>query len=71
MSHSVLLLILCHVIMLQRKYAFERSDIPLGENYVLKINYPFKVYFLKPVNQISNLVIFRMSMVYVLFSFFL
>ncbi|KAK9163384.1 hypothetical protein Syun_004286 [Stephania yunnanensis] len=26
----------------KRGYAFERSDIPLGENYVLKINYPFK-----------------------------
>ncbi|XP_075654619.1 DNA polymerase alpha catalytic subunit [Castanea sativa] len=26
----------------KRKYAFERSDIPMGENYVLKINYPFK-----------------------------
>ncbi|XP_008241474.1 PREDICTED: DNA polymerase alpha catalytic subunit [Prunus mume] len=26
----------------KRKYAFERSDIPAGENYVLKINYPFK-----------------------------
>ncbi|XP_062101961.1 DNA polymerase alpha catalytic subunit [Humulus lupulus] len=26
----------------KRKYAFERSDIPVGENYVLKINYPFK-----------------------------
>ncbi|GMY11780.1 DNA polymerase alpha catalytic subunit [Fagus crenata] len=26
----------------KRKYAFEQSDIPLGENYVLKINYPFK-----------------------------
>ncbi|KAL5560379.1 hypothetical protein UlMin_036590, partial [Ulmus minor] len=25
-----------------RKYAFERSDIPAGENYVLKISYPFK-----------------------------
>lgn len=28
--------------MVKRRYAFERSDIPLGENYVLKINYPFK-----------------------------
>lgn len=28
---------------IQRNYAFERSDIPLGENYALKINYPFKV----------------------------
>ncbi|EOX91455.1 DNA polymerase alpha catalytic subunit isoform 1 [Theobroma cacao] len=26
----------------KRRYAFERSDIPVGENYVLKINYPFK-----------------------------
>ncbi|KAK9096970.1 hypothetical protein Sjap_022467 [Stephania japonica] len=26
----------------KRGYAFERSDIPIGENYVLKINYPFK-----------------------------
>ncbi|KAF2295279.1 hypothetical protein GH714_032416 [Hevea brasiliensis] len=26
----------------KRRYAFERSDIPTGENYVLKINYPFK-----------------------------
>ncbi|XP_024931872.2 DNA polymerase alpha catalytic subunit isoform X1 [Ziziphus jujuba] len=26
----------------KRNYAFERSDIPVGENYVLKINYPFK-----------------------------
>ncbi|TQD92714.1 hypothetical protein C1H46_021707 [Malus baccata] len=26
----------------KRNYAFERSDIPAGENYVLKINYPFK-----------------------------
>ncbi|XAR73998.1 DNA-directed DNA polymerase [Bertholletia excelsa] len=26
----------------KRSYAFERTDIPLGENYVLKINYPFK-----------------------------
>ncbi|GAU26038.1 hypothetical protein TSUD_224990 [Trifolium subterraneum] len=26
----------------KRKYAFERSDIPAGENYVVKINYPFK-----------------------------
>ncbi|KAE7999625.1 hypothetical protein FH972_004033 [Carpinus fangiana] len=26
----------------KRRYAFERSDVPLGENYVLKINYPFK-----------------------------
>ncbi|GMH25198.1 hypothetical protein Nepgr_027041 [Nepenthes gracilis] len=26
----------------KRSYAFERSDIPIGENYVLKINYPFK-----------------------------
>ncbi|KAF7851792.1 hypothetical protein BT93_L2647 [Corymbia citriodora subsp. variegata] len=28
--------------MVKRRYAFDRSDIPLGENYVLKINYPFK-----------------------------
>ncbi|RAL40757.1 hypothetical protein DM860_008455 [Cuscuta australis] len=26
----------------KRNYAFERPDIPLGENYVLKISYPFK-----------------------------
>ncbi|KAK1323373.1 DNA polymerase alpha catalytic subunit [Acorus calamus] len=26
----------------KRGYAFERSDIPIGEQYVLKINYPFK-----------------------------
>ncbi|XP_054824492.1 DNA polymerase alpha catalytic subunit isoform X2 [Prosopis cineraria] len=26
----------------KRKYAFECSEIPAGENYVLKINYPFK-----------------------------
>ncbi|KAI3935397.1 hypothetical protein MKW92_023760 [Papaver armeniacum] len=26
----------------KRSYAFERSDIPLGEHYVLKITYPFK-----------------------------
>ncbi|KAI4314977.1 hypothetical protein L6164_027831 [Bauhinia variegata] len=26
----------------KRKYAFERSEIPSGEHYVLKINYPFK-----------------------------
>ncbi|KAM7510391.1 hypothetical protein LguiB_009266 [Lonicera macranthoides] len=26
----------------KRSYAFERSDIPLGENYVLKLTYPFK-----------------------------
>ncbi|RVX21225.1 DNA polymerase alpha catalytic subunit [Vitis vinifera] len=26
----------------KRSYAFERADIPVGENYVLKINYPFK-----------------------------
>ncbi|KAH9611127.1 hypothetical protein KSS87_007292 [Heliosperma pusillum] len=26
----------------KRSYAFERSDIPAGENYMLKINYPFK-----------------------------
>ncbi|PSS30744.1 DNA polymerase alpha catalytic subunit like [Actinidia chinensis var. chinensis] len=26
----------------KRSYAFERTDIPFGENYVLKINYPFK-----------------------------
>ncbi|XP_047315516.1 DNA polymerase alpha catalytic subunit [Impatiens glandulifera] len=26
----------------KRSYAFERSDIPSGENYALKINYPFK-----------------------------
>ncbi|XP_056173240.1 DNA polymerase alpha catalytic subunit [Syzygium oleosum] len=28
--------------MVKRRYAFDRSDIPHGENYVLKINYPFK-----------------------------
>ncbi|GFY86489.1 DNA-directed DNA polymerase [Actinidia rufa] len=27
---------------LLRSYAFERTDIPFGENYFLKINYPFK-----------------------------
>ncbi|KAK1275209.1 DNA polymerase alpha catalytic subunit [Acorus gramineus] len=27
----------------KRGYAFERSDIPIGEQYVLKINYPFKI----------------------------
>ncbi|XP_038987866.1 DNA polymerase alpha catalytic subunit-like [Phoenix dactylifera] len=26
----------------KRSYAFERSDIPIGEQYVLKVNYPFK-----------------------------
>ncbi|XP_052195502.1 DNA polymerase alpha catalytic subunit [Diospyros lotus] len=26
----------------KRSYAFERLDVPIGENYVLKINYPFK-----------------------------
>ncbi|KAM0946265.1 putative DNA-directed DNA polymerase [Dioscorea sansibarensis] len=26
----------------KRNYAFERADIPRGEQYVLKINYPFK-----------------------------
>ncbi|XP_026394591.1 DNA polymerase alpha catalytic subunit-like [Papaver somniferum] len=26
----------------KRNYAFERTDIPLGEHYVLKITYPFK-----------------------------
>ncbi|KAJ0971998.1 hypothetical protein J5N97_019957 [Dioscorea zingiberensis] len=26
----------------KRSYAFERADIPIGEQYVLKINYPFK-----------------------------
>ncbi|XP_074303278.1 DNA polymerase alpha catalytic subunit-like isoform X1 [Silene latifolia] len=26
----------------KKSYAFERSDIPAGENYMLKINYPFK-----------------------------
>ncbi|KAF8406300.1 hypothetical protein HHK36_008385 [Tetracentron sinense] len=26
----------------KRGYAFERSDIPIGEHYVVKINYPFK-----------------------------
>ncbi|XP_057770285.1 DNA polymerase alpha catalytic subunit [Salvia miltiorrhiza] len=28
--------------LVKRNYAFERSDIPHGENYFLKINYPFK-----------------------------
>ena len=27
----------------QRSYAFEKPDVPAGEQYVLKINYPFKV----------------------------
>ncbi|KAG6486781.1 hypothetical protein ZIOFF_055361 [Zingiber officinale] len=31
----------------KRNYAFERSDIPSGEQYVLKINYPFKVSWCK------------------------
>ncbi|KFK28387.1 hypothetical protein AALP_AA8G508400 [Arabis alpina] len=26
----------------KRKYAFERPDVPAGEQYVMKINYPFK-----------------------------
>ncbi|CAA7030946.1 unnamed protein product [Microthlaspi erraticum] len=26
----------------KRNYAFERTDVPTGEHYVLKINYPFK-----------------------------
>ncbi|XP_057454382.1 DNA polymerase alpha catalytic subunit-like [Lotus japonicus] len=26
----------------KRKYAFERTEIPAGDNYVVKINYPFK-----------------------------
>ncbi|KAF5736157.1 putative DNA polymerase alpha catalytic subunit [Tripterygium wilfordii] len=26
----------------KRRYAFERADVPVGENYILKINYPFK-----------------------------
>ncbi|KAK4367762.1 hypothetical protein RND71_011554 [Anisodus tanguticus] len=26
----------------KRNYAFERFDVPRGENYVLKLNYPFK-----------------------------
>ncbi|GAB2282716.1 hypothetical protein Dimus_017255 [Dionaea muscipula] len=26
----------------KRSYAFDRIDIPVGDNYVLKINYPFK-----------------------------
>ncbi|KAJ6288671.1 hypothetical protein OIU76_024620 [Salix suchowensis] len=29
----------------KRRYAFERSDIPAGENYALKINYPFKIMY--------------------------
>lgn len=33
----------CYRNKLQRGYAFERSDIPNGEHYVLKVNYPFKV----------------------------
>lgn len=37
------------VLILQRKYAFERTDIPAGENYVVKINYPFKVH-VKSIN---------------------
>ncbi|KAG6424697.1 hypothetical protein SASPL_115117 [Salvia splendens] len=28
--------------LVKRNYAFERTDIPHGENYFLKINYPFK-----------------------------
>ncbi|CAF2163499.1 unnamed protein product [Brassica napus] len=28
--------------LVKRNYAFERSDVPVGEQYVLKINYPFK-----------------------------
>ncbi|RZC74254.1 hypothetical protein C5167_049734 [Papaver somniferum] len=28
----------------KRSYAFERSDILMGERYLLKITYPFKVY---------------------------
>ncbi|EHA8591429.1 DNA polymerase alpha catalytic subunit [Cocos nucifera] len=31
----------------KRSYAFERSDIPFGEQHVLKINYPFKVSWCK------------------------
>jgi len=30
---------------LQRKYAFDRFEIPAGENYVVKINYSFKVHY--------------------------
>ncbi|XBI30401.1 hypothetical protein VPH35_054156 [Triticum aestivum] len=26
----------------KRNYAFERTDVPIGEQYVLKINYPYK-----------------------------
>ncbi|CAH8335889.1 unnamed protein product [Eruca vesicaria subsp. sativa] len=28
--------------LVKRNYAFERPDVPVGEQYVLKINYPFK-----------------------------
>ena len=27
----------------QRSYAFEREDIPRGDNYCLKITYPYEV----------------------------
>ncbi|XP_039115644.1 DNA polymerase alpha catalytic subunit-like isoform X2 [Dioscorea cayenensis subsp. rotundata] len=30
------------MMIVKRNYAFERTDIPRGEQYVLKINYPFK-----------------------------
>jgi len=48
-------LFLLYLDALQRSYAFERTDIPAGKQYVLKINYPFKVHlhqygaFLSPV----------------------
>ncbi|KAH0840805.1 hypothetical protein HID58_092304 [Brassica napus] len=29
--------------LVKRSYAFEKPDVPAGEQYVLKINYPFKV----------------------------
>ena len=30
----------------QRAYAFEQFDIRSGDQYVLKITYPFKVFFI-------------------------
>ncbi|KAL1561351.1 DNA-directed DNA polymerase [Salvia divinorum] len=30
------------MVVVKRNYAFERTDIPHGENYALKINYPFE-----------------------------
>lgn len=41
----VLLSILIFMDEYQRNYAFERADVPAGKQYVLKINYPFKVHF--------------------------